>query len=158
MSSLLNAVNTNPDKFIIGELPTKPGEVSIITIEDLYDSLRFMTGQNRDIVYDFSIADYYVYGIVGDKGIRSTIDNLQSVGLDWYRQKNKSVAKTVNWPNAGGSLYPVFGGQLNYVRKCRDKLYEFGWYCSSCHYGSSNDCDFWSNDVTNNVYVAVVHI
>lgn len=157
MSNLLNAVNANPDKFIIGELPANSGDVAIITVEDLYDSLKFMTGQNHEIVYDFGIADYYVYGIVGDKGFRSTVDNLQFVGLNWYRQKNKSTSKTANWPNAGDSLYPVFGGQLNYVRKGKDKLYEFGWYCSSCHYGSSNDYDFWNNDVVSNVYVAIVH-
>ena len=103
MSSLLEAVNASPNKIeITDQLPEHIGDVSIMTLDKLFEALtdtRKKSGSDYsyDPTFGYDISTYYVYGICDAKGITgsrtgSTFDNLQSLGLDWYKQLNKPIA------------------------------------------------------------------
>lgn len=145
MSNLLNVVSVDPDEFTIGELPTKPGEVSLMTIEQLHDSL---SGNN--------VTGYYVYGVKGYGGENSTFANLREVGIDWYRQKNKSTNPVKHWDNAGNGSQSLFGGPLRNITHGIDNIYFFGWRLSEHGSSYSDYTYYWKTSVFGSTYVAVV--
>lgn len=159
MDNLLNAVNTDPNRFLINELPIKSDDVSIVTMEELYnffeDSFPKDSDKNGyDVAYPYNTYDYYVYGIVGDEGLDSTLDNLRSVGINWYRQKNKAISEdyiiSLNGIN-------VFGGPLYHVCSFDDDLYHFNWrYANGKNIGMSYNPHYWGCRVPGNVYVVIV--
>lgn len=160
MSKLVNAVDANTtDKFIIGELPADSHTVSIVTMEELYDFFKdpYLKDSNIngcDVACANDIDAYYAYGIVGAKGRDSTLDSLKSVGINWYRQKNKAISEnhiiSLNGIN-------VFGGPLYYICRFNDDLYQFNWYYTNGrNIGMSYNPLYWSCRVSGDVCVAVV--
>lgn len=147
MEDLLNAANTNPDKFIIGKLPVKPNDVSIIKIEDLYDLLDRSKANG---------GDYYVYGIVGADGKDSTSDNLKSVGVSWYMQKYEPTTYNCFWINVGVSHCSVFGGLLYGIGRTNNYKYNLRWYYAEGVFSYSDREYYWRDCVDGDVYVAVV--
>lgn len=165
MEGLLNAANVSTDKFIMGELPVNSGEVSIMTVKELFDalkkdaaytSLEYSSISSYDSVNDRSPNPiYYAYGIVGGEGLDSTPENLKAVGLDWYRQMNK--------PKSYNQVFSVndqklFGGPLSEIDHTKsDDAYRFYWRYSVGSGYYSHTSNYWDNDVFSSIYVAVVH-
>ena len=136
MSSLLDAANVEPNKIeVTNKLPTRVGDVSIMTLEQVFKALEDSDSDNDgnyhyDPKYGYDTSMYYVYGIVGSYGVNSTAENLQDVGLDWYKQLNKPIKtiKTVQtWTNNGKT---IFGGPLIIVHYDSIPVYSFNWCCS----------------------------
>ena len=141
---------------VTSSLPTKKGEVSIMTIEQAYVALGGNTSSS-ETKYDpnpgYSSSTYYMYGIVGSNGSNSKPANLKAVGLDWYQKLKK--------PTSSGETFSsndqaVFGGPLYYVDRNSDGTYYFYWYYSGCYYISYYG-SYWNSFVSGSVYVAVVH-
>lgn len=160
MSSLLNAVNVSSDGFIIGELPVNHNDVSIVTMEELYQAVRKI----KSVVTSYTLGnwatDYFVYSIVGDNGKESTLANLQMVGINWYKQKNQDFGEDVFFALDNVNM---FGGRIGLVhRDIDDGTYSFIWYhtawdCTSGNSVSSDGKDYWACKVPGDVFVAVVH-
>lgn len=157
MKNILNAAKVNPDKFREGILPTKPGDVSIMTIKQLYIALGGSIS-SHDVKYDptrgYNTSAYCVYGIAGFYGNNSTEYNLEEVGLDWYKQKHKATSYDLTFSVNGQTL---FGGPLNHIEHEKDNTYSFTWYCCEDNngYPSSNGY-YWDTWVPGFVEVAVV--
>lgn len=167
MSSLLEAASTVPNKIeVTDQLPVKVGNVSIMSIEQLFKALENSRDDNRSFCHHdpspFSNGTvYHVYGIVGLNGENSTIENLQAVGLDWYKQLNKPRRRTQTFINNGKT---IFGGPLAEVchnlEDGADLLYSLTWLHSvnfdafgdAAH---SDDSEFWGDGVCSSVYIAV---
>ena len=159
MSNLLDAVNvsTNKDEFLIGKLPTEPGEVSIMTLEQVYDALGGSSCDAYDPSYGYNTSTYYVYAVSdavdrNDLISVSTLANLQNIDIDWYKQLNKPDDINNHW--TVGS-YKVFGGPLQYVNY-DGGYYRFYWYNSESSHSYSDDKYYWGSYVTRSVCVAVV--
>lgn len=140
MSSLLDAANVSSNKFTIGKLPVKSGDVSFMTMKQLYDA-----AENTA---------YCVYGIAGYAGRNSTLDNLQSIDLDWYRQKNKPATCDQIFSINGQA---VFGGPFRDIDCFNDIIYHFNWSYANNSKGDSGYDSYWGKEVDESVYVAVVH-
>lgn len=178
MGSLLDAANasTSSDKFIIGKLPTNPGEVSIMTLIELHkalnDSIITLFDRVEDPTGGFNTSTYYIYAIndtpgTNDALIKSTINNLQEVGISWYKELNKHITSNKHWKVGN---HKVFGGPLSCVScpsevhdptgrlNLDDGNYDFGWYYSEIDYktGRSNFSYYWYNFVSGSVCVAIV--
>ena len=159
MSSLLEAASAVPNKIeVTDKLPEHIGDVSIMTIEQAFDSLA-----NSNIINDFNyhhdpspnytISKYYVYGIDGYEGEDSTVENLQAVGLSWYKQHNKPTTASQTFTSNNKT---IFGGPLNYVYYGGSSRYRFGWYYSTSDYDASYGSGYWDDRVSFSVYVTVV--
>lgn len=164
MSNLLDAANVSVDNFIIGELPVKPGDVSIMTLGQAYKVIgkpldNMVTVQ--DPINGYDISTYYMYAIndaafTDDSVSNSTLTNLQMVGLDWYKKLNKPTRRDDHWNNAGEGTHSLFGGPLKLINKYNHDLYVFSWYYSKSGYCSSDYISYWGFDVSGSVYVAIV--
>lgn len=145
MGGILEAarVNVNLNRFIIGGLPTKVGDVSVMTLGRLYSALggltRF-TGPQEAPSEGYNSSAYYVYGIAGAHGDNSISENLQAVGLDWYRQKIKPTLPNQTF-TINGQI--VFGGPLSYIYRYDNDTYDFGWYCSESDTEDSSVSSYW---------------
>lgn len=152
MSSLLEAANAEPNKIeVTDQLPKRIGDVSIMSLMDLYILC------NADPTSGYDTSTYYVYGIcdfVGITGSRtgSTSDNLQAVGLDWYKQLNKPTTSYQTWTQAG---HKVFGGPF-YGLGCDSSSYFFWWWYSTNNTIYSPNSYYWGFYVDASIYVAVV--
>lgn len=165
MEGLLDAANVTPDKFTIGELPVESGEVSIMTLEQAYEALG---GDLDDIdtVWDptkgYNTSTYYMYAIndfggANDSISNSTLANLQSVDIDWYRQLNKPTTNDDHWAATKEGTHLLFGGPLRYINRWNHDTYTFGWHYSESERARSNHIRYWGDDVSCSVYVVVVH-
>lgn len=162
MSNLLNAANTNSDGFIIGELPTESGTVSIMTLEQLYKALggTGRCGSGWDTMVSFNYSTLLIYAIndmsdTNDALFNSTIANLQAVSLDWYKQRNTPFYRGTHFENAGSGTHSVFGGLLHSVVNKHGSYY-FKWYYYDDSIDRSYSIDYWHDFVPGDVYVAVV--
>ena len=166
MSSLLEAANSSADKFILdGSLPKRKGEVSIMplsTLERLCDT---------DQTERYGTATYHVYGICDSTGhtgseTGSTLENLQAIGLDWYKQLNKPTSSTIAsqiWMQAG---HKIFGGPFHYIDSNKSGFGFSWWYSTTISYKFKTrtdnrfDCSYsdkyWHDTVDSSVYVAIV--
>lgn len=167
MGSLLDAVNvsTSQCEFIIGELSKKSGEVSLMTIKQVFEALTISPLKDElkfDPTRGYDSSTYFIYAINDAEGendsvSNSTKDNLEAIGADWYKQLNKPVIVNERWLYAGAKVHHVFGGPLNYVNYNSSDGYTFHWYYSesSCDHSSGN-C-YWNHNVPDYTYVAIVH-
>ena len=165
MEGLLNVVNVSSDKFIIRELPVNSGDVSIMTVKDLFDALKKNTGyasleyssiQSYESVNDRGVNPIFsAYGIIGAEGLDSTPWNLKKVGLDWYKQMNKPKSYTQVF---SVNDQKVFGGPLSEIDHTKgDDTYRFYWRYSVGSGYYSHSSNYWDNDVFSSICVAVVH-
>lgn len=156
MSNSLDATDTDSDKFIIGKLPVNSDEVSIMTLAELFNSLKDKKDKHNDVVYSLDDTEYYVYGIAGENGKNSTLEDLQEVGVEWFRRKNVLTTPNSFWINAGESTHPVFGGPL-YRIGFVNKVARYCWYYSEIDHNNSLNMSYWYSHVPGDVCVAVVH-
>ena len=154
MSNLLDAANASTDKFIIGKLPTNQGEVSIMTLAEIYTAL----GGSFKAVYDpsrgYDTSTYYVYAINDGQDLNhSTLIDLQDIDINWYRQLNKPTNHDDCWTLGKHTL---MGGPLDGIY-CYGYYYDFSWYyisdCNDSLFGSS--CS--ESSVPGSTCVVVVH-
>ena len=141
---------------VTDSLPAKIGDVSIMTIEQVFTALGTTNGS--DPSFGYSSSTYAVYGIAGVNGVNSTPANLLAVGLDWYKQKDKP--KTV-YHSTSVNGQSVFGGMLSYVYyfgSDYDKYYFEWFYSEDDSTNSRTQSTFWDIEVPGSVYVAVVRI
>ena len=149
MGSILDAANVSAsqDKFLIGKLPTKSGEASIMTLDQIHTALGGYVGIVQ--VFDPSVdhasksSTYYMYGISSDRWHHydsnvSTLDNLRAVGVDCFVL-------------FGGPLYDVNHNYGMY------DTYGFEWFTSENRKVPSSDSSYWGHNAFDPVYVAVVH-
>lgn len=163
MSDLLNTVSTDSDKFIIGKLPTESRTVSIMTIGQLY---RALGGNPKGSEYGwdttnrYNYSTLYVYAVndtpwTNDALSNSTADNLQAVGLDWYKRLNTPFYRDTHYENAGSGTHSLFGGLLHSICN-RNGSYYFKWYHYDNSITNSYSSDYWRCFVSGDAYVAVV--
>lgn len=156
IGSLLEAANAEPNKIeVTDQLPTRVGDVSIMTIGELFNALEDCNKGNvnrswsrSDPTEGYDTSTYYVYGISGKSGLNSTVSNLQAVGLDWYKQLNKPTPEQITFTSNGKT---IFGGPFDEVGK-----WDFQWSCNADCYGPSSYKNCWDDNVASSVYVAVV--
>lgn len=178
MGSILDAANVSAsqDKFLIGKLPTKSGEVSVMTLLELRKALNDSIITLSDMVFDptggFNTSTYYIYAINDTSGTndalaKSTLNNLQEVGISWYRELNKHTTSNKHWKVGN---HKVFGGPLARVFcpsemrtpagriELGDSNYVFEWHYSEIYEktGRSTFSYYWYTHVPGSVYVAVV--
>lgn len=159
MSSLLDAANVSHslDKFVTDALPTKPGDISVMTIEQIYTALHKSASASKSVTdpsMGYNSSTYYVYGIVGLNGDNSTSDNLQKVSIHRYKQKNK--------PNTYGQMFAseeqiLFGGPLYEIVNYHDDKYDLSWYFNDEEVDYSSTDIYWNGKVPGSVYVTVVN-
>lgn len=162
MSNLLSAANTNPDKFIIGELPVNSGDVSIITVDELYNSLEDNSSfahaikMNYESVFDSNSNDptYYMYCIIDVKRSDPTLDSIKAIGIDWYRQLNKNTITEQVFSVGDKTLC---GGPLFTIDHYNNGDYDLGWYCYEGEVGNSRYNYNWRSYVVGSMHVVVVH-
>lgn len=168
MSFLLDAANvsTEGNKIeVTGKLPAKVGNVSIMTIEQLFKQLY----ENK--ANDWDMSTYYVYGISGEYGDDSTIENLQAVGLDWYKQLNKQTeaSQTCVETKYGWHYEPttevqpfvsngktIFGGPLHDVCYSQRNGFTFEFTAAESVIYQSSRWYCWNVMVNESIYVAVI--
>lgn len=152
MSSLLEAANVVSNKIeITDKLPERVGDVSIMSLITLSDNMY------KDPTDGYDTSTYYVYGICDSRGdtgsvTGSTPENLQAIGLDWYKQLNKPISYTQTWKVAG---HRVFGGPFNYIISMSSDSRQFFFWCSTRD-GGGSDMGNWCGFTDKSVYVAVV--
>lgn len=105
---------------------------------------------NPSVDYTSESSTYYMYGI-RSAGLcnyasdASTLDNFQSVGLDWYKQLNKPTTVIDYWDI---DRLELFGGPLCVVyHNCNNDTYGFECYTSENHRVPSSDSSYWGGDV-----------
>ena len=152
MFKLRNVLKADKDNFIIGELPVKPNDVSIITLDKLYFSLT----SNGPIDFD-TYYNYCVYGVQGFEGTHSTSDNLQKVDIDWYRRNRKGLPcvelHAIN-------KVALFGGLLCHIDREDSGFYTFRYLHSNGPFGTltySSDNGKWKGTAPGSTCVAVIH-
>lgn len=159
MSSILDAVNVSTTKaeFTIGKLPTEPGEVSIMTLEQAFGALTKFSKTRRGIRTDptrgYNTSTFYVYAIDGNNGVNSTLDNLQVIDFNWYKQLNKPIVKDDHWISG---VYRIVGGPLNCISYVVGSTYHFSWYYTERSYNNNGLSHYLSYSVPGSVCVAVV--
>lgn len=162
MSNLLDVADTDSDKFIVGRLPPNSGDISLMTLEQLYIALGGSIREREekcDPLQRLGNSEYYVYALNDTNGVddalsKSTITNLEAIDANWYKQLNKPDTFANHWIVGD---YKVFGGPLHDIKRYSNGTYDFSWYYSE----HLNDCSVsgghWRDSVSGSVYVAVVH-
>ena len=148
---------------VTSALPTKFGDVSIMTLEQAYVALGGSTSETKSIwdsSYGYNTSTYYMYAIndtagTNDALTNSTSTNLQAVGTNWYNELNKPTTSYDHWTVGSHKL---FGGPLLCVSREGADAYTFGWFYSEQNYNTnSNNLNEWNSIVSGSVYVAVVN-
>lgn len=138
------------------KLPTKKGDVVIMTIKQLYETLKGKDGNDPTSGYNEST--YHVYGICDGGGSTeeengSTLENLRKIEAEWYKRLNKPTTYNQKWHE---NDHKVFGGPLNdvFYNSSFGCLFRW-WYGTSSYFSGSSD--HWGGYVDgSSVYVAVV--
>lgn len=152
MFKLRNASKANSGDFLIGKLPVKPNDVSIMTLDELYGSL--LTNGSIDF---YTCYDYCIYAVQGDKGVKSTSANLRKVDIDWYRQHDKGVFMD---EFVRLNRVTLFGGALCHIDRKDSGVYTLHYLRPDTLFNNhvySSDNGKWHGDVSGTTCVAVIY-
>lgn len=162
MSNLLNSASVDTGKFIVGLVPLNSGDVSMMTVEELFNSLKdnsylkYTSTLDHDSVYDTDSNNptFKVFCIAGAGRRTLTLENLKAVGIDWYSHSGRSIKSYQAFAVNGK---PICGGPLFDIDRYADENYDIGWYSfeDSSHITNYHYC--WRSYVVGSMHVVVVH-
>lgn len=141
---------------VTSSLPEESGDISIMTITELYEALE--TTAHDDPTRGYSSSTFFVYAINDTGGTDdssfSTVANLKAVGTKWYHYLNRPTKNNTHWTVG---THKLFGGPLSSVYRCIDGTYCLFWYHSVSNISYSHNIHYWDSFISGSVYVAVVH-